>query len=129
MFRSPGITHTGSPPHLRGARRLILRLFFCFRITPAPAGSTEDVPFMFDVEEDHPRTCGEHEKATIAVAPNIGSPPHLRGAPKDRPTRAHEYRITPAPAGSTLALHALAGVFQDHPRTCGEHLANCLGVV
>ena len=72
----------GSPPHLRGA----LLSDFCFqprqRITPAPAGSTMIISFIFFSSWDHPRTCGEHSLICPILCCRSGSPPHLRGAPE-----------------------------------------------
>ena len=50
-----------------------------------------------------------------------GSPPHLRGKQQQVLENFELFRITPAPAGKTIALYDVAKTKQDHPRTCGEN--------
>ena len=51
--------------------------------------------------EDHPRGCGEHNKARQNETPIVGSSPRMRGALG---------RLRGKSPGS-----------KDHPRGCGEH--------
>ena len=50
-----------------------------------------------------------------------GSPPLARGVPRPARARRRRPRITPAGAGSTVALMTATSVFTDHPRWRGEH--------
>ena len=45
----------------------------------------------------------------------------MRGALFDNGAVPAGMRIIPAYAGSTLRLGKATGVYQDHPRVCGEH--------
>ena len=51
-----------------------------------------------------------------------GSPPHLRGALDILLCTVKNWRITPAPAGSTFSRLIPESTHKDHPRTCGEHM-------
>ena len=50
----------GSPPQVRGKRRLRLRLYPHARITPAGAGKTRSIYGRGLQRRDHPRRCGEN---------------------------------------------------------------------
>ena len=65
--------------------------------------------------------CGEHKIPRLYISSNIGSSPHVRGAPiaGNKPNRG--FRIIPACAGSTFYLQTLFFLEGDHPRMCGEH--------
>ena len=94
------------------------------RIIPAYAGSTALRRVEPSRSKDHPRVCGEHPNGVRDAACLRGSSPRMRGAQKPAIMPHMPYRIIPAYAGSTLAIHARRGGRQDHPRVCGEHLGN-----
>ena len=71
------------------------------RITPAPAGKTEEAVKIHPNGEDHPRTCGENKKIISLALATLGSPPHLRGKPNTPIFLPELVGITPAPAGKT----------------------------
>ena len=50
----------GSPPRVRGKRRSMTLRMWRAGITPACAGKTYEGIRHTDVEEDHPRVCGEN---------------------------------------------------------------------
>ena len=52
----------GTPPHLRGTLIAIYDELGEFGNTPAPAGNTDDRTIKQQLEEEHPRTCGEHRR-------------------------------------------------------------------
>ena len=57
---------------------------------------------------------------------HAGSPPRMRGKPKQtfrKPTRS---RITPADVGKTVNPSSRRGVKWDHPRGCGENAATMI---
>ena len=57
---SSGWSWTGSSPHARGARRLVLRLLRSVRLIPACAGSTTRSVMTRGSPRAHPRMRGEH---------------------------------------------------------------------
>ena len=71
---------------------------------------------------NHPRTCGENKSWLYLKTLFPGSPPHLRGKLAKTKPKPFECRITPAPAGKTIALNHFQNGNRDHPRTCGENL-------
>ena len=50
-----------------------------------------------------------------------GSPPRVRGKPRQRLTAAATTGITPACAGKTPLLQSHTNCSRDHPRVCGEN--------
>ena len=117
-----GKRNAGSPPHLRGKRKVSVMVGDKKRITPAPAGKTKGSQSFTSATRDHPRTCGEntHPASLFRLFP--GSPPHLRGKLQENSRDLEDSGITPAPAGKTVvALGTVSGT-QDHPRTCGENV-------
>ena len=75
---------------------------------------------------DHPRGCGENSLQCGGAQTHAGSPPRMRGKPKQtfrKPTRS---RITPADAGKTVNPSSRRGVKWDHPRGCGENAATMI---
>ena len=96
------LSKSGSPPHLRGKHIHKLRHYAASRITPAPAGKTQDENIRCHLARDHPRTCGENYPTSCHCQIKRGSPPHLRGKPLQLfPCFCCSW-ITPAPAGKTL---------------------------
>ena len=75
------VRHLGSPPHLRGKPFKKEIYDAATRITPAPAGKTNNMTHCFYLFEDHPRTCGENKRGDVSQCSFGGSPPHLRGKP------------------------------------------------
>ena len=137
--RSGPMTGCGSPPRARGQSMTPTDGTARDRITPACAGSTRQRR-RAGPEADHPRVRGDEDGR--AHPRESGSPPRARGAPKHRlPARrvpvhprvrgdhnaatslsARSDRITPACAGSTVALQPLVcWAERDHPRVRGEH--------
>ncbi len=53
---------------MRGTLGVLMRNLWYARITPAHAGNTLYVMDYPIVVEDHPRTCGEHAPAVLAVS-------------------------------------------------------------
>ena len=111
----------GSPPHLRGTPIKSRGGSRGSRITPAPAGNTNQPDAGCTRRRDHPRTCGEHKSCPTLNPHPIGSPPHLRGTQPSLFRFRIYRRITPAPAGNTIPDRMTITIQKDHPRTCGEH--------
>ena len=53
------VSANGSPPHMRGKAVQFRNHIFILRITPAHAGKRGVCLTSCDLDEDHPRTCGE----------------------------------------------------------------------
>ena len=113
----------GSPPQVRGKQAAESCQAAMLRITPAGAGKTFRIPLAVRPSKDHPRRCGENLSAIFRAAPDLGSPPQVRGKLVLSFSSPPYYRITPAGAGKTGA--GLSGQRQpeDHPRRCGENRA------
>ena len=119
--RSPGV-RCGSPPPARGAPSQAAGQLSRVRITPACAGSTALISRSVPGGPDHPRLRGEHRVGEVDWIDGHGSPPPARGAPARPEGGSARPRITPACAGSTVAVGVGATCSPDHPRLRGEHL-------
>ena len=93
------------------------------RITPADAGKTRNTFARCAGGKDHPRGCGENGYFFPHLAVIMGSPPRMRGKLDRCMGAAAARRITPADAGKTRELRAVAAILEDHPRGCGENLS------
>ena len=84
-----------------------------FWITPACAGKRRSDWIIRSIYWDHPRLCGEKDKAAEKAQ-------HLRGKGSETQRRAIRAGITPAYAGKRTkpAWNWLRA--RDHPRVCGE---------
>ena len=132
---------SGSPPLMREPRHHTAYCAVNFRITPAHAGTTHMFFFgsmsygitpahagttiavilsCFNIW-DHPRSCGNHHRRGYRVAGCSGSPPLMREPHFVVELYCIAFRITPAHAGTTYATHFQSLIFQDHPRSCGNH--------
>ena len=69
---------------------------------------------------DHPRVCGEKLKIPCWFAPNVGSPPRVRGKVVCLACVCRDLGITPACAGKSLTIQKMTTRSRDHPRVCGE---------
>ena len=75
-----------------------------FGITPAYAGKRLCMAAKRDIQQDHPRLCGEKKNLPIPQIIVSGSPPPMRG-------KARGIMPVNVPRG-------------DHPRLCGEKRTN-----
>ena len=110
----------GSPPRVRG--KVVLPYFENrrLRITPACAGKSLPLSWLYYCARDHPRVCGEKPISTLAPLPVLGSPPRVRGKVPGVAEMVGVQRITPACAGKSLCRNAYHPAAGDHPRVCGE---------
>ena len=110
----------GSPPRVRGTVASAGNQSSNLRITPACAGNRTACIAEYGVWEDHPRVCGEQDFKSNRNSKLTGSPPRVRGTGGKYPEKAAIDGITPACAGNRTACIAEYGVWEDHPRVCGE---------
>ena len=97
----PKANRFGSPPQVRGKRRLSSLCRGTSRITPAGAGKTLTLRPVRPLRADHPRRCGENREKLGDDAARCGSPPRMRGKHCDEEAVRMRDRITPAYAGKT----------------------------
>ena len=75
-------------------------------ITPAGAGKTTFLAFLWPPPKDHPRRCGENIFSLSFLCNLSGSPPQVRGK---------------------LLLYGFFNLLlRDHPRRCGENISSFL---
>ena len=110
----------GSPPRVRGKAAGGDSFQPRRGITPACAGKSFFMPAKYSRQKDHPRVCGEKGSLTTLVAPDLGSPPRVRGKGHDQVRRRGCAGITPACAGKSSRPLASRTAGWDHPRVCGE---------
>ena len=67
--------------------------------------------------------CGEQVPADTFPETETGSPPRVRGTAFRQTIRRWELRITPACAGNRNRQKLVDMAHTDHPRVCGEQLA------
>ena len=91
---------TGSPPLVRGTDSTRIRKPAAVRITPACAGNRWPGYWIPQLEEDHPRLCGEQAEGPFDGGCDKGSPPLVRGTGYRSQERFDRRRITPACAGN-----------------------------
>ena len=113
----------GSPPRMRGKGWCFYVCCSFSGITPAYAGKSAMVLPMDVKEEDHPRVCGEKVYDGEVVAPELGSPPRMRGKERVLVIIQRFLRITPAYAGKSSVISKPSDAYGDHPRVCGEKSA------
>ena len=107
---------------MRGKPPTFPNKHFRHRITPADAGKTYLTASLVPSSRDHPRGCGENERAAERRQGHTGSPPRMRGKLSVKPEKAVSRGITPADAGKTFRQFLSAIRPTDHPRGCGENL-------
>ena len=91
-------------------------------ITPACAGSRPTEPGGGAGLRDHPRMRGEQDDYIEPATLTGGSPPHARGAARERHEDQRKDGITPACAGSRESVTSTTPTTGDHPRMRGEQL-------
>ena len=79
LLREPQNIRIGSPPRMRGIRKIDVFHHPCTGITPAHAGNTFVVMTRWATNEDHPRACGEYHVLRSGCILVLGSPPRMRG--------------------------------------------------
>ena len=93
---------TGSPPRVREPPRAAAWSTLTTRITPACAGTTSQTCPSFSLIKDHPRVCGNHNRAQRLHLKDSGSPPRVREPLDELIDEIVQAGITPACAGTTF---------------------------
>ena len=120
----------GSPPRVRGKGVVHILVPEPLGITPAYAGKRRNCPRILRSTRDHPRVCGEKHPVPVSAIWSAGSPPRVRGKASCILVSSSTVGITPAYAGKSEILRCVSGLYQDHPRVCGEKsLVECAGAV
>ena len=101
LLRGQEADGRGSPPRVRGKRAKELNSRKPSRITPACAGKTLDALYLYGVNKDHPRVCGENLFLEVRIKSQAGSPPRVRGKLLCIRREDIAAGITPACAGKT----------------------------
>ncbi len=120
------LARPGSPPRVRGLLLSILWRRGRGRITPACAGTTWRRGRAFFDGEDHPRVCGDYQTHQILQNIAKGSPPRVRGLRNVGLRFTCLTGITPACAGTTAEPLKKPNTPKDHPRVCGDYLAQSM---
>ena len=110
----------GSPPRMRERQQMSFGSLPSARITPAYAGKTTNVIWVFAFCEDHPRVCGKDNNLDANFTRFEGSPPRMRERPSRFVPSIVAPGITPAYAGKTLSSLLTMTRHGDHPRVCGK---------
>ena len=118
--RVTNLSHSGSPPHMRGKAGHGVEGGQHLGITPAYAGKRNQPSRSGRCCRDHPRICGEKIVRKATIDPNLGSPPHMRGKADIAPVLPCGLGITPAYAGKSYKRTNESRCTKDHPRICGE---------
>ena len=90
------------------------------RITPAYAGKRTGLICKYPLVRDHPRLCGEKDRANKKMHVVQGSPPPMRGKAIFARYFSARSGITPAYAGKSYRQSGRQRDTRDHPRLCGE---------
>ena len=123
-YNSADDTLEGSSPRMRGTPSLPRQADGRVGIIPAYAGNTSGVGPLPSFFRDHPRVCGEHDAIVVPLRFRAGSSPRMRGTPFCQNWLRLGYGIIPAYAGNTCIHQRQPFSSRDHPRVCGEHVAN-----
>ena len=94
-----------------------------FRNIPAYAGKTASPPTPQRSLPEHPRVCGENPHLSPLMIPKHGTSPRMRGKLGKCQGTGCSMRNIPAYAGKTLFVTVKNVLREEHPRVCGENLA------
>ena len=121
MLQCPTFPH-GSPPHVRGRHVNAGLESADDRFTPACAGQTPSFCRNAQIKTVHPRMCGADHTLKEVDTLFGGSPPHVRGRRRGGFRHHERRRFTPACAGQTRRAAYKRASTTVHPRMCGADL-------
>ena len=113
---------------MRGTQHRLVPRRYDKRFIPARAGNTHKRGLSFPYKPVHPRACGEHGVPELRLGGTSGSSPRVRGTHYNPPFHVVLPRFIPARAGNTKGRPYLEQAPTVHPRACGEHSVNAIGV-
>ena len=119
-----GRSMDGTPPRMRGRRRMDMMRSEGSRNTPADAGTTRVTMQMSRARSEHPRGCGDDGCREQLCCGRHGTPPRMRGRRYARVPRPTHRRNTPADAGTTAGWVSGGSGRAEHPRGCGDDPAS-----
>ena len=111
---------SGSSPRVRGKDPNLRSWERYGGIIPAGAGKSPHQLSTYYLFEDHPRGCGEKNKASRLKRLRQGSSPRVRGKDGGSGGPIALRGIIPAGAGKSLGFLFVIRDGGDHPRGCGE---------
>ena len=115
-------THNdGSSPRVRGKPHLAHPTGSRLGLIPACAGKTRYRLPRRQLDEAHPRVCGENARVSRRDRAHRGSSPRVRGKPLEAYQRFYSLRLIPACAGKTSGSEGHLTDSPAHPRVCGEN--------
>ena len=121
---APHVLNLGSSPRMRGTPVYGKQDALQTGIIPAYAGNTQHPMTRVLEAWDHPRVCGEHFRMPLRFGSVPGSSPRMRGTLRLTIFSEEIDGIIPAYAGNTFRRLVSMILNRDHPRVCGEHVAN-----
>ena len=111
----------GSSPRVRGKPYPPRRPRPREGLIPACAGKTRTAARRHEVDQAHPRVCGENAAIGSRLNFVAGSSPRVRGKQLRRFSPTLSAGLIPACAGKTCGRHAVRRGRSAHPRVCGEN--------
>ena len=121
--------HGGSSPQVRGKPGQKGEPGVCSRLIPAGAGKTALDHAGNNLNEAHPRRCGENSTLILGATAYFGSSPQVRGKQAEQQHGFEVNRLIPAGAGKTRGYDRSITYRAAHPRRCGENVEFVLGVI
>ena len=119
----------GTSPRMRGKRQNRRPHAHPSRNIPAHAGKTPRIKAIFSPSSEHPRACGENLSNIPCGTRRRGTSPRMRGKRSLSFHRSSSRRNIPAHAGKTSTLLAIASLYEEHPRACGENFLKVFCVI
>ena len=111
----------GSSPRVRGKHVSIHAVTAMERLIPARAGKTGQCVPVLQVNQAHPRACGENTLMDSKCILQNGSSPRVRGKKSHGTLVIVRHGLIPARAGKTSASNCSPLSRRAHPRACGEN--------
>ena len=112
---------SGSSPRVRGKLVQQGQILVRHGLIPACAGKTLRLLGRRRGPGAHPRVCGENQVLRVAVDPESGSSPRVRGKQEGAGGEPCRVGLIPACAGKTGSPASLTSGGRAHPRVCGEN--------
>ena len=129
VVSAPIIIRQGSSPLTRGKRGAVEKVGWAIGLIPAHAGKTRKPARRRWSRRAHPRSRGENTDLLSISGGPWGSSPLTRGKRGCGGSELLSFRLIPAHAGKTDAVHEVTDDRGAHPRSRGENEGACLEVI